>query len=77
MATAIMRSGLRSALRSGAAAPRLSPVSNRSFSSSSHLDEAGTDYDSILSISKRNRNWCYIGIETCKQKLKGLIIIFC
>ncbi|GFP78858.1 cytochrome c oxidase subunit 6a mitochondrial [Phtheirospermum japonicum] len=40
MATAIVRSGLRSALRGGASAPRASPASKRTLSSSAHHDEA-------------------------------------
>ncbi|KAL3844946.1 hypothetical protein ACJIZ3_002349 [Penstemon smallii] len=40
MATAIVRSGLRSALRSGASVPRSSSAPKRSFSASSHHDEA-------------------------------------
>ncbi|KAL3525556.1 hypothetical protein ACH5RR_013928 [Cinchona calisaya] len=38
MASAIIRSGLRSALRGGA--PSRSPASNRNFSASAHHDEA-------------------------------------
>lgn len=41
MASAIVRSGIRSALRGGASTPRVSPTSKRSFSASSHHDEAG------------------------------------
>ncbi|XP_073127542.1 cytochrome c oxidase subunit 6a, mitochondrial [Henckelia pumila] len=40
MATALVRSALRSALRGGAPATRSSPVPKRSFSSSAHHDEA-------------------------------------
>ncbi|KAL6512905.1 Cytochrome c oxidase subunit 6A [Orobanche hederae] len=40
MATAFMRSGLRSALRGGASAPRASSAYKRSFASSAHHDEA-------------------------------------
>ncbi|XP_051117823.1 cytochrome c oxidase subunit 6a, mitochondrial-like [Andrographis paniculata] len=40
MATAIVRTGLRSALRGGASSPRASTFLKRSFASSAHQDEA-------------------------------------
>ncbi|EYU41359.1 hypothetical protein ABFS82_12G023500 [Erythranthe guttata] len=58
MASAIMRSGLRSALRGGAYAPRVSSASNRSFSSSaSQLDEAAE--------ASKWEKITYVGIAAC------------
>ncbi|KAL0332379.1 UNVERIFIED_CONTAM: Cytochrome c oxidase subunita, mitochondrial [Sesamum calycinum] len=57
MATAIVRSGLRSALRGGASAPRVSQASKRSFSSSSHHDEAAE--------AGKWEKITYLGIATC------------
>ncbi|KAK4393514.1 Cytochrome c oxidase subunita, mitochondrial [Sesamum angolense] len=57
MATAIVRSGLRSALSGGASAPRVSQASRRSFSSSSHHDEAAE--------AGKWEKITYLGIATC------------
>ncbi|KAK4416378.1 Cytochrome c oxidase subunita, mitochondrial [Sesamum alatum] len=57
MATAIVRSGLRSALRGRASAPRVSPASRRSFASSSHHDEAAE--------AAKWEKITYLGIAAC------------
>ncbi|KAL0395857.1 UNVERIFIED_CONTAM: Cytochrome c oxidase subunita, mitochondrial [Sesamum calycinum] len=57
MATAIVRSGLRSALRGGASAPRVSAASKRSFASSSHHDEAAE--------ASKWEKITYLAIATC------------
>ncbi|KAK6151115.1 hypothetical protein DH2020_016047 [Rehmannia glutinosa] len=57
MATAIVRSGLRSALRGGASAPRVSQASKRSFSASAHHDEAAE--------ASKWEKITYAGIATC------------
>ncbi|KAG6392540.1 hypothetical protein SASPL_146764 [Salvia splendens] len=57
MASAIMRSGLRSALRGGASTPHVSPASRRSFSASSHHDEAAE--------ASKWEKITYLGIVAC------------
>ncbi|KAH6759907.1 cytochrome c oxidase-like protein [Perilla frutescens var. hirtella] len=58
MATAIVRSGLRSALRGGASTPRVSPASKRSFSSSSSPQEEAAEASKWEKIT-------YVGIVAC------------
>ncbi|KAL8472826.1 hypothetical protein ACS0TY_029228 [Phlomoides rotata] len=57
MASAILRSALRSALRGGAPAPRASPASRRTFSASSHHDEAAE--------AAKWEKISYLGIASC------------
>ncbi|XP_057784379.1 cytochrome c oxidase subunit 6a, mitochondrial isoform X2 [Salvia miltiorrhiza] len=57
MATAIVRSTLRSALRGGASTPRVSPASRRSFSASSGHDEAAE--------ASKWEKITYLGIVAC------------
>ncbi|GER28207.1 cytochrome c oxidase subunit 6a [Striga asiatica] len=58
MAAAIVRSGLRSAVRGGASAPRISPAPKRSFSSSS------SPHDEAAEASKWEKI-TYAGIVSC------------
>ncbi|XP_022897197.1 cytochrome c oxidase subunit 6a, mitochondrial-like isoform X1 [Olea europaea var. sylvestris] len=57
MASAIVRSGLRSAIRSGASVPRASPASKRTFASHGHHDEAAE--------AAKWEKITYLGIATC------------
>lgn len=57
MASAIVRSGIRSALRGGASTPRVLPASKRSFSASSHHDEAAE--------ASKWEKITYLGIAAC------------
>ncbi|PIN11596.1 hypothetical protein CDL12_15800 [Handroanthus impetiginosus] len=57
MASAIVRSGLRSALSRGTSAPRSSPASKRSFASSAQHDEAAE--------ASKWEKITYLGIATC------------
>ncbi|KAG6397747.1 hypothetical protein SASPL_144208 [Salvia splendens] len=59
MSSAIVRSGLRSALRGGASTPRVSPASKRSFSASSHHDEAAE--------ASKWEKITYLGIVACSS----------
>ncbi|KAG8373814.1 hypothetical protein BUALT_Bualt11G0064200 [Buddleja alternifolia] len=64
MATAIVRSGLRSALRGGASAVRSSPASKRSMSSSAHHDEAAE--------AAKWEKITYLGAASC-----SILAIYC
>ncbi|KAL2501497.1 Cytochrome [Forsythia ovata] len=57
MASAIVRSGIRSAICSGASTPCASPASKRTFASHGHHDEA-VDASKWKKIT-------YLGIATC------------
>ncbi|PIN24618.1 Cytochrome c oxidase, subunit VIa/COX13 [Handroanthus impetiginosus] len=57
MATAIVRSGLRSARRGGASVSHVSPATKRSFASSGHHDEAAE--------ASKWEKITYAGIATC------------
>ncbi|XP_051126725.1 cytochrome c oxidase subunit 6a, mitochondrial [Andrographis paniculata] len=57
MASAIVRSGLRSSLRSATSAPRVTPASKRSFASSGHHDEAAE--------ASKWQKITYLGIAAC------------
>ncbi|CAA3019775.1 cytochrome c oxidase subunit 6a, mitochondrial-like [Olea europaea var. sylvestris] len=57
MASAIVRSGLRSAIRGGASTPRSSSASKRTFASHVHHDEAAE--------ASKWEKITYAGIATC------------
>merc|ERR1711925_53693 len=57
MASAIVRSGLRSAIRGGVSAPRAFTASKRTFASHGHHDEAAE--------ASKWEKITYLGIATC------------